>query len=506
MAVESFVDGAKLQAEMEREAREQRERTELASLIQDQKTLKNEVLRREIIENGRIDLLATEVLGYSLFEFHKNVMKFQYNRKKSLTLAPRDSGKSTICNYTKIIYEILRNPDIRIGLISNTQTQAEGFLKEIKNHLQSNLKLIEIFGPQVGAKWDTKEIMVRDRKSTKKDVTVCCIGVGSALIGKHFDMIVMDDGVTEESSRTELQRERQRVWFYQTLRPTLEPHAEMHIIGTRYHYLDLYAHFMGNTEFDGTGEFRDDFIRVRCLEPKLDEDGNPEIDENGNEVLLSYFPEKHTVEYLLECKANMGTILFNAQYQNDTEAMKGVVFKNDYFRYYVDVPKNLKKYQGVDLAVGEKDNANKFAHVTIGVDDDKNIYILKYYERRNVRPKRQTQIIAERFHEDQPLWVGIESNAYQEAKAMDVVDFDGSVTVKKVYSDLDKVTKGWKLSALFEAGKVFVSFNHRPLIDHFLLFTGERGGDDDLFDAVFNAVKLAFWNRKKKDRKKFGVI
>lgn len=433
---------------------------------------------------------------------------------------------STICNYTKIIFEILCDPNIRIGLISNTQKQAEGFLKEVKNHLEGNARLIEIFGRQVGPKWDTKEIVVQSKTSKHKDSTVSCVGVGSALIGKHFDMVIMDDAVTEESSRTELQRERQRVWFYQSLKPTMEPHAQIHAVGTRYHYMDLYGHFMGYTEVEGAGEFKNDFIRIKAIETKTDkskpiineygqhkkdESGDklfePILDDDGEEILVSYFPEKHTVEYLLNLKSNMGTVIFNAQYQNDTTAMKGVIFKNHYFRYYTDRPKKLKKYQGVDLAVGEKNSANKFAHVTIGIDEDKNIYLLNFYARRGIRPKRQTTIIVDKFKDNDPLWVGIESNAYQEAKAMDVVDFDPTVLVKKVYTDLDKITKGWKIAALFEAGKVFIHLtNHRVFMDHMLLFTGERGGDDDLFDAFFNAVKIAFWSKTKKNRKKFGVL
>ena len=229
MAVDVITED-QIHQKMHRESRDQQERAEMATLLREQRLIRNEIIKREVIDNGRIDILATEVLGYFILDFHRKIMKHQYGRKKSLTLAPRDSGKSTICNYTKIIYEILRDPNVRIGLISNTQKQAEGFLKEIKNHLEGNDRLVEIFGPQVGPKWDTKEIVVKGKDSKHKDSTVSCIGVGSALIGKHFDMIVMDDAVTEEASRTELQRERQRVWFYQSLAPTMEPHAQLHVI------------------------------------------------------------------------------------------------------------------------------------------------------------------------------------------------------------------------------------------------------------------------------------
>ena len=44
----------------------------------------------------------------------------------------------------------------------------------------------------------------------------------------------------------------------------------------------------------------------------------------------------------------MGTILFNSQYQNDVEAMKGRIFKADWLRYFDKAPEGLRIYQGVD--------------------------------------------------------------------------------------------------------------------------------------------------------------
>lgn len=482
---------------MNRQIREERRQSELAELVYRQRTLRNEVLRKLVIDEGRMDILFHEILGYWWSDFHKEIMAFQYQRKKSMTLAPRDSGKSTVLNYCKIIFTILRNPNIRIALVSNTQTQAKAFLKEIKNHLEGNEKLIEIFGPQKGSKWAEDEIIVKGRTAKHKDSTVTCIGVGSALIGKHFDMIVMDDAVTEESSRTELQRERQRTWYYQSLYPTLEnsPDSEVHVIGTRYHYLDLYGHFMGDTENEGAGEFKDDYLRVKALQE----------DEEGN--LISFLPRKFTVEQLLEKKRNMGTIIFNAQMQNDTQAMKGVIVKDEYFRYYNEWPQNVREYIGVDLAISQKDTGNKFALISIGVDEKKNVYIKpNYVQRKALTPSTQRNLIYNRWNDERPYCVAIESNAYQESVAIDLKLRDGEMNIKKVYTDIDKKSKGWKLSALFEAGRVFVPVDDTEFKEHMLLFTGEDKGEDDLFDAFYNAVASALWIRKKKPRKEPGVL
>jgi len=495
MSVGVIQDKDVLIKRMDREQRETRRRTELADAVQRQRSLKNELIRRKILTEGRIDLLATEILGYRLFDFHKEILRFQFKRKKSLVLAPRDSGKSTILTYTKIIYEILRNPDVRIGLVSNTGFQAEGFLKEVKNHLEGNMKLVEIFGEQMGKKWDAKEIIVKGRKSKQKESTVTCIGVGSALVSKHFDLVIGDDLVDDESSRTELQRERQRTWFYQTLYPCLTVGGQLHLIGTRYHYLDLWGHLIGATEYEGSGEFKNCFLRVKSLEEDL---------ETGE--YRSFCIERFTVEALLEKKVNMGTVIFNAQMQNDTEAMKGKVFKDSWFRYYTDRPTKLRVFSGVDLAISDAKTADRFAHVTIGLDEQSNIYVLSFFERRALHPNKQTDVIVDRAEREEPLFVGIESNAYQAAKAIDVMTVAPTINIKKVYTDLDKQSKGWKIAALFEAGKVFIGMNMTRFKDHLLLFTGEKGGDDDLMDAFFNAVKIAIWTKHKKRRVEPGLI
>ena len=39
--------------------------------------LKREILRREVLENERIDVLATRTLGYELRPFHRSLLDFQ---------------------------------------------------------------------------------------------------------------------------------------------------------------------------------------------------------------------------------------------------------------------------------------------------------------------------------------------------------------------------------------------------------------------------------------------
>ena len=78
------------------------------------RTLRRELLRREILD-GRIDLLATAVLGYELRPFHRELLEFQSTvGSQGLALAPRGYGKSTVLTIARSVYEVLRNPNIRI--------------------------------------------------------------------------------------------------------------------------------------------------------------------------------------------------------------------------------------------------------------------------------------------------------------------------------------------------------------------------------------------------------
>jgi hypothetical protein len=213
---------------------------DLISALTQIRGMKREILRREVLEAGRIDLLATRLLGYELRPFHREMLDFQSVTGTALQLAPRGFGKSTVLTIARAVYEILRNPNIRILIASNTQLQSEVFLREIKFHLAVNARLLDAFGRwQDESKWDLREIMVAPRTSSAKEATVTCVGVGGPVASRHYDLIIADDLVDEENARTEVQREKVRTWYYKTLVPCLEPDGRLFVLGTRYHFLDL---------------------------------------------------------------------------------------------------------------------------------------------------------------------------------------------------------------------------------------------------------------------------
>lgn len=490
-----------------------RRRQEIEDQLQRTRLTRKQFLKEQILNYDRIDLLMTEVLGYECKDFHllmwehsKNCYKSVGDQQWHLALAPRGTGKSTILNVARCILKILKNPNIRLLIASKTDGNAVAFLSEIKQHLESP-KLVEIFGVQKGKIWNDGEITVAGRTSPGKDKTVTTIGVGSALASKHFDEIIADDLVDEENSKTEIQREKIRTWFFKILDPTLEPHGSMHMIGTRYHPEDLYGYMIEHM-FEKRNKkgkiIKQHYIRIPALiRRKNFKPGSP-----AHKRYMSIWPEKFSVKFLLAKRRNSGTIIFNSQMQNDVAAMKGKIFKLDWFNWYKPDDVNFKElriFQGVDLAIKQKDDADKFAHVTIGVHPKTmNIYVLDYHN-KVTHYTDQKKVIKSKFTGYDPIRVGIEANGYQRSLLQDMATDPKLANIRAVpiFTDTDKTMRAWKLSAYFERGQVWFREGMSEMQDHLLKMPDGRY--KDLFDALDFAIQTAFGKGRKKRETEPGL-
>ncbi len=466
------------------------ERSELAEHYKHIRGMGNEWIRRQVLKNNRIDILANVVLGLQLQPFHVALLKYQFWHPDNLQLAFRGAGKSTSCTIAKSIHLLLKDPDLRILIASKTAMNAEGFLKEIKNHFESNQLLAEIFGEYYDqrkvTKWDTREIEVLPRKKPNKEASITCVGVDTTIVSKHYDVIISDDLVDEENSRTKGQREKTQTWYYQTLDPTLEPpdrdvphRGEHHRQGTRYHYSDLYGHLIAN-----------ELKEHHNIVPALDKEGR------------SPWPAKYPPEWFAEKRKKSGIIIFNAQYQCDTEAMKGEVFQFDDCQTLpeADWPskEELRIYMGVDLAISEKETADKFAIVVIGVTADRSAYyVLDSFEGR-LRFSAQTAKILDYARRWDPIRIAIETVAYQEAQYQNLKDANPDVRLKSVKTDKDKMVRAWKLTPIFEDKRVYFRKSQQLLIEHMVLFPNHA--NDDLFDAFELAVSASKAKGKRRRR------
>lgn len=485
-------------------------RQELIQLHERNRALYNDWVRRMVIQHHRIDILAREVLGYEIRPHHLKILKHQHRNKQGQILVWRGAGKSTMGTVTRCIFHLILNRNRTILLASKTQGNASGFLKEIKGHFETNEKLKEIFGNFVGtSQWSDEAIEVSGRTKPMKEPSINTVGVGGAVASKHYDIIIADDLVDEENSRTKHQRDKMTDWYYKVLLPTLNPPTNddrfvgcLWVIGTRYHYEDQYGRLV-KQQPDGTGgEFKGD---KTLIIPILKEDGTPE------------WPERFSEETIAGYKSG-GIIRFNSQYMCNCDAMQGQIFQYDDCQVLTPEQEaeveweNLIVYHGVDLAIKAEEEADMFAQVVIGIgrppgggptSKADNVYVLAYQE-EHLRFAQQTKAIIKFRKEHKPVRTGVEANAYQEAQVQTLED-KKQTGIVPIYTLKDKVTRANNLEAeLFNSKKIWFKKEHEHLREVLVLFPNYRY--KDLFDALDIAVSTAKKKKRKTREREPGVI
>lgn len=459
---------------------------------------KKDKIIKEIILTADFETAYYTVCKYitcrTLQPLHASIIHNVSDNQASMDLAPRGHGKSTIGDVDFCITKVLRNPDIRIMIGSKTQTQASAFLKEIRTHFEQNVNLIRIFGDWKKSRdnvWNDKEFTVNRRTVIKKEATVSALGASGAVVSKHFDIIIGDDLVGFENARTEAQRKVLKEWFYSSLYPTLEPDGEIHILGTRYSPMDLYEDLIKSKNY-----------KVNVQQAITIKDGQE----------VSLWESKFSLEKLRSIREEAGLIIFNMQYQNNTELAKGKIFKYKYFKHFeeyeVDYALNrvrvkvldaqgvpfwipVRIYMGADLAISEDETSNNdyFVLTVIGVDKNKNVYVLDYLKER-LSFNAQLNAILDYGRNKFPMVerIGVETVQYQKSLAQEIRRLS-LLPVINIQTSKDKVTRAMRRSALFENGKVWFRIGMDDLEECLLLFP--EVDHDDLFDSLDFALTVA---------------
>lgn len=185
-------------------------------------------------------LVSTELTGHKDVrpETHGSLIKcLEDPTKRKLVCLPRGTFKSSIAVVDYCIWNIIRNPNIRILIDTEVYTNSTTYLREIKGVLASE-RYSRIFGPTVTKTWNEGEIIVAQRTKNLKEATITCGAVGTIKVGMHFDLVIGDDLSSNKNSNSPEQRAKISS-HYQFNQAILDPDGVYVIVGTRYHALDI---------------------------------------------------------------------------------------------------------------------------------------------------------------------------------------------------------------------------------------------------------------------------
>ncbi len=227
---------------------------------------------KERLENEEISknlgVFIERILDLENADFHKEIDQiFSDPLYERIAIAlPRGHGKSTQASIAYPLWEIARNHNIRILLVSSTAPIAQSFMGHILKEVESNedyqnwSQAIDPLGQGVipGKRkiqkriqnWSTESMVIERDDLNLKDPTVAAVGLFGSILSRRADIIVVDDVVNQKNSGTKKQREKIKNWIYTTLMPVLVPGGRFIYVGNSWHSHDLTSYLLGSPHFE----------------------------------------------------------------------------------------------------------------------------------------------------------------------------------------------------------------------------------------------------------------
>ena len=319
---------------------------------------------------------------------------------------PRDHGKSEIFCIGFPLRMICEDPNIRILIIQKTATEAEKTLQVIKTELESNRELKAFYaghwqtivgyrdisnasgalfrdGQREGA-WQQRRIYCK-RTRRGKDPTVEAVGVGGAITGGHFDIIITDDVEDDENTRTQERLETLRNWFTGTIMQLREPHTKTIVVGTlKTAGADIYNFVLNNPLWSCRTESAIQSHELQDIEyePVYGEDGVVSDVHVMTENVKTLWPERWGIrELLMDMLASIRSIWIREKL-NDLRALAGAIFKRDEFRYVEKLPARFERVVQVwDTAFEDSESTDYSVCLTAGLFHNA-VYVISVFRKR----------------------------------------------------------------------------------------------------------------------------
>lgn len=445
-----------------------------------------EVIKERIIEGIRVAearkgirdhfYFCKEILG------HKDMTKRTHGRlcdildnrrakKYKLFLLPRGTFKTSIITLGYSIASLIRNPDIRILINSDIYDNSLKYLQQIKRILERNDKLRWLYGNLVGDKWRETDIIIRTRRTISKEPTISCGSTDVTRVGLHYDLIINDDIVNDKTIQTKEQIEK-TIDFFKGQLSLLEPSGELIIVGTRWHYDDLYGYIIKNMS---------DLFEIYVAKA---------IGDNGE----LFFPELYDIDTLNKIKQIQGTYMFYNQYLNTPISPEDQIFKEiPTFDASEKLPDRLNITITIDPALSESKSADYTGIVVCGTDENERIYVLDAMALR-VNPDELIETIFALNDKWKPSAIGIEVFSFQRVLKYYL---DKRLIAEKRYVPIvelstdTRTSKYMRIIAIqpyLQRRQMIIKSDLMDLIDQLKMFP--KASNDDLIDALASQLQI----------------
>jgi len=374
----------------------------MISLRSSQMELKpQDKLLRLIIDRARKDfpVFARLVFNWKVAPFQKAWHQLIDKHPRVLIEAPRDHGKTSQISIARTLWELGKNPNLRIKSICQSDDRAQEILRLIAQCIESNPRLRLVFPdlrPAFRGTWTRHKIFVK-RDKISKDPSVEALGILSTVTGGRADLLIFDDPVDFRNAiyypslRKAVKQVYRAVWVN-----LLEPDGRIIYICTVWHQDDL------------THELAKQTSVYKVLVQSIDQNFTP------------LWPEKWPKRKLKQRFLEIGEREFNRQFRNQAITDQEFLFPERILRpWYIkgfdgfDL-QNAQKFIGLDLAIGKSRESSHTAFFVVALTPE-GIKIPIAIEYGHFSSPDSARKLVELFQEYQPVSIFVENNAYQAA-------------------------------------------------------------------------------------------
>lgn len=364
--------------------------------------------------------------------------------QRDVMAAPRGAAKTT-WRKINIAHDCVYAHERFILYLTNRAELSESHVREIRDELEHNPRLLEVYGPQVGSLWNQAEFI------TASGVHVLAASRASQVRGlvargARPTKVYIDDIEHPDHVLSQRQRAKTAQWFFGDILKLGQPETNIDVSGTILHPESLLSELLANPGFHGQRyqavlryadasavplwqQWRTLFLNLadpdRVQTARAFFDANAEAMLAGTEVL---WPERESYYDLMVMRLVEGETAFQLEKQNEPRRSTRTLFAMDEAGYCTLQPQGLRRTDGVSVAYSDLVDLAAFydptpdkqsptgdtaACVVLGKDAQGFVYVLDAYVAVEPSTDAQLDAIVALLWAWQVPRLGLESNGFQ---------------------------------------------------------------------------------------------
>ena len=273
--------------------------------------------------------------------------------KKLMITMPPQHGKSEGATRRLPAFVLGQDPDKRIAIVSYNAIKARKFNRELQRIMDDD-HYYELFPQTLLAGQASYQEQGRRSRNYARNSDECeivgyhgsfkTIGVGGSLTGEPVDMLIMDDLYKDASSAwSPVIRQNVADWYDTVASTRLHNDSQQLLVFTRWHMEDLAGRLLEQEGVYDPIENPQGWLLVSF--PAIQNRPPSEQDPRAEGEPL--WPERHSLEKLLEIKGRSPTV-FESLYQQNPQPSQGLMYEE--FTCYTDLPSRSYSVAYIDAA------------------------------------------------------------------------------------------------------------------------------------------------------------